>query len=123
MTRITGVKKRKILLKDWGRTALEIGKWVLVLWLLWPLRHASSGPVDFTRVLLGILLFIIFAGKVFYDTIIMGILRQRRTSVKQDLITLVGIVAGISLVVGLLIVFVGFAIVELYQSSSRPQDE
>ena len=123
MTRITGSKKRKIVLKDWGRTALEIAKWVLVLWLLWPLRHATSGPVDFTRVLLGILLFIIFAGKVFYDTIIMGILRQRRTSAKQDLITLIGMVAGISLVVGLLVVFVGFAIVELYRSGSRPQDE
>ena len=123
MTRITGSKKRKIVLKDWGRTALEIAKWVLVLWLLWPLRHATSGPVDFTRVLLGILLFIIFAGKVFYDTIIMGILRQRRTSAKQDLITLIGMVAGISLVVGLLVVFVGFAIVELYRSGSHPQDE
>jgi len=123
MTRITGSAKRKIVMKDWGRTALEIAKWVLVLWLLWPLRHATSGPVDFTRVLLGILLFIIFAGKVFYDTIIMGILRQRRTSAKQDIITLIGMVAGISLVVGLLIVFVGYAIVQLYQSSSRPQDE
>jgi len=123
MTRITGSKKRKIVLKDWGRTALEIGKWILVLWLLWPLRHATSGPVDFTRVLLGILLFIIFAGKVFYDTIIMGILRQRRTSVKQDVSSLFVMVACISLVVGLLIVFVGYAIVQLYQSSSRPQDE
>jgi hypothetical protein len=123
MTRITGSKKRKIVLKDWGQTALEVGKWILVLWLLWPLRHATSGPVDFTRVLLGILLFIVFAGKVFYDTIIMGILRQRRTSVKQDVITLIGMVAGISLVVGLLIVFVGYAIVQLYQSSNRPQDE
>lgn len=103
--------------------ALEIGKWVLVLWLLWPVRHAINGPVDFSRVVLGILLFVIFAGKLFYDTIIMDILKQRRTSVKQDVLSMIGIVLVLSLVVGLLLFFVGFVIIELYRSSNQPGQE
>ncbi len=115
---LEGKERRKVILKDWGSTALEIGKWLLILWLLLPIRDATSGPVDFTRVLLGILLFIIFAGKMLYDTIIMGVLKQRRASAKQDFFALIGIVAGLSLLVGLLLVLVGFAIIQLYKSSN-----
>ena len=121
--KIEGAEKRKIILKDWASTALEIGKWGVVLWLLWPLRHAPSGPVDFSRIVLGILFFVIFTGKLFYDTVIMGIVRQRRTSVKQDIMSLIGMILVMSLVVGLLVVFVGFVIVELIQMSNRPGDE
>lgn len=121
--KIEGAEKRKIILKDWANTALEIGKWAIVLWLLWPLRDAPSGPVDFTRVVLGILFFVIFTGKLFYDTVIMGIVRQKRTSVKQDILSLIGMILVMSLVVGLLVVFVGFVIVELIQMSNRPGDE
>jgi hypothetical protein len=115
---LEGKERRKVILKDWAGTALEIGKWLLILWLLLPIRDATSGPVDFTRVLLGILLFIIFAGKMLYDTIIMGVLKQRRASAKQDFFALIGIVAGLSLLVGLLLVLVGFAIIQLYKSSN-----
>lgn len=121
--KIEGAEKRKIILKDWGSTALEMGKWAVVLWLLWPLRHAPSGSVDFARVVLGILLFVIFAGKLFYDTVIMSIVRQRRTSLKQDILSLIGMILVMSLVVGLLVVFVGFVIVELIQMSNRPEEE
>ena len=123
--KLTGQEKRKYILKNWVNTALELGKWVLVLWLLWPIRSAaaSPGPVDFIRVAAGILLFIIFAGKLFYDTIIMGILRQRRTTVKQDIISFVGIILVMSLVVGFLLLFVGYLVVELVKMAQRPQDE
>ena len=121
--RLVGAKRRKAIFKDWRNVALEIGKWVLVLWLLWPVRHAINGPVDFSRVVLGILLFVIFAGKLFYDTIIMDILKQRRTSVKQDVLSMIGIVLVLSLVVGLLLFFVGFVIIELYRSSNQPGQE
>ena len=122
--KLTGKEKRKFILKDWGNTALEIGKWVLVLWLLWPIRGASAGPglVDFVRVAAGILLFIIFAGKLFYDTIIMGILRQRRTSVKQDILSFVGIILVMSIVVGFLLLFVGYLVIELMKMSQQTQE-
>lgn len=120
---LEGAERRRAILKDWGSTVLEIGKWLLILWLLWPIRNATVGPIDFTRVLLGILLFIIFAGKLLYDTIIMGVLKQRRTSAKQDFFALLGIVAGLSLVVGLMLVLVGFAIVQLVQASNAEGGE
>jgi len=115
--RLKGPEKRKVIIKDWTKIALEVIKWTFVIWLLLPIRQASSGPVNFTRIAAGILLFIIFAGKVFYDTVIMGILHRRRTSVKQDILTLIGMVIVLSLVVGLLLLFVGFLLVELFKMS------
>ena len=108
---------KRILLKDWGRTLLAIAQWIFVLWLLWPLRNPSTSPIHFARVVLGVLLFIVFGGKLFYDSVIAGILRQRRTSAKQDIVTLIGIVIVLGLVVGLLILFVGFVLVEFFRSS------
>jgi hypothetical protein len=121
--KLTGKEKHKMILKDWGNTALELGKWILVLWLLWPIRNAAAGPVDFVRVAVGIMLFIIFAGKLFYDTVIMGILRQRRTSVKQDILSFAGIILVMSLVVGFLLLFVGYLVIELINMSQQAQEE
>lgn len=121
--KLKGPERRKAVLKDWGKTAVEIAKWVLVLWLLWPLRHASSGPVDFIRVSLGILLFILFAGKLFYDTVIMSIVRRKRTSAKQDFFSLLGIILGLSVVVGLLLLFIGYVLLEVYQMSRSGEDD
>ena len=115
--RLKGSERRRAIIKDWAKTGLEVIKWAFVIWLLLPIRQASSGPVNFTRVAAGILFFIIFAGKLLYDTVIMGILRQRRTSVKQDILTLIGMVLVLSLVIGLLMLFVGFLIVELFKMS------
>ena len=112
-TEITGKARRKIILKEWGGTALEVGKWLLVLWLLWPVRNANIAPVEFTRVVIGVLLFIIFAGKLFFDTVIMSIIRQRRTSVKRDIVTLLGIVLVLGLVVGLLLFFGALLLMEM----------
>lgn len=102
-------------LPEWIRTALEIGKWGMILWLLSPLRQASAGPILFGRVALGILLFIIFAGKLFYDAVLEGYLRKRRTSAREDLLSLVGIVLVVALVVGLVIFLVGFMMLEFFE--------
>jgi len=123
-TEITGEARRKIILKEWGGTALEVGKWLLVLWLLWPVRKANIAPVEFTRVVIGILLFIIFAGKLFFDTVIMSIIRQRRTTVKRDVITLLGIVLVLGLVVGLLLFFGALLLIEMSKNlTQRTGDE
>ena len=103
--------------RDLCRVVMEVGKWFIVLWLLWPLRSASAAPINMIRAVLGVLLFIIFAGKLFYDTIIMGILKQRRMSVKQDILAMIGMIVVLGFVVGLLILFVGFVLIEIFRAS------
>ncbi len=96
--------KKKLVLKDGGKTALEIFKWAFIIWLLWPLsRLSQEGLNQFTRVLFGILLFIIFTGKVLYDTIFVGLIKQRRTSMKQDAILLLGVILVLCFMLGLII--------------------
>jgi hypothetical protein len=112
-TKITGKARRKIILKDWGSTLFEVIKWLVVLWLLWPIRKANVAPVEFSRVVIGVLLFIIFAGKLFFDTVVMSIIRQRRVSAKREVVTLIGIVLVLGLVVGLLILFGGYLLLEM----------
>ena len=116
------LKKRTKKNGEWRNTVVEILKWLVVLWLLWPIRHATSGPVEFARVVAGILLFVIFSGKLFYDTVIMSIVRQERMSTRRDIITILGIVVGLALVVGLLILFVGYLLIELQRMSTEGGD-
>lgn len=108
---VTDTRTKKILSHVW-----EIGKWALVIWLLLPMRKSLSEQTDFTRVALGILLFVIFAGKLLYDTIIESFIRRGQRSGLKDLITMVGIVVFISLIVGLVIFFVGFYVVNILSS-------
>ena len=117
---LKGKARRKALLKDWGNTALEVCKWALVVWLMWPIRNAAIGPIDFWRIAGGILLFIIFAGKLFYDSIIMDIIRQRRTSLKRDIVTLLGMAVIVALVVGFTLFFSGFLVVKMMEKYSNP---
>lgn len=116
------LKKRTKKNGEWRNTVVEILKWLVVLWLLWPIRHATSGPIEFARVVAGILLFVIFSGKLFYDTVIMSIVRQERMSTRRDIITILGIVVGLALVVGLLILFVGYLLIELQRMSTEGGD-
>lgn len=106
------MSKKKNTVKKWAETCLEIFKWGVILWLLIPIKHASQTPVSFFRVTLGITLFIIFSGKIFYDVVIQNLINKRRDNLKKDIITLVGIVVIIALVVGFLIFFIGLYIVE-----------
>lgn len=114
-------KKRKM--NSTVAALVEIGKWALVVYLLWPLQRASTVPVSFARIILGVSLFIIFAGKLLYDTVIADLLKNKRVSTRKDIITMLGMVVVLSLVIGLLILFVGFVFIQLYQSSSTPQSE
>ncbi len=112
--------KQKTLLKDWKTIVPEIGKWLIVVWLLWPLANPVPGRWTVARIVLGVCLFVIFAGKVFYDVIIMDYIRQKRTSVKQDIITLVAMVSIIALLVGLVLVLFGLFIVKWAASANSP---
>jgi hypothetical protein len=104
--------RKKAVFKDWLGTALEILKWAFVVWLIWPIVELGRQRMSVARVVAGICLFVVFAGKLFYDTLITEFVRQRRTTAKQDLMALLGMVAAIFLLVGLVIVLVGLLITQ-----------
>jgi hypothetical protein len=84
----------------------EIAKWALVLWLFLPLRHALAAPVEFVRVAAGVVLFVIFAGKLLYDVVFFPRQHQAETTPGKDLLSMIGIVAGIALLVFMLVFFI-----------------
>jgi hypothetical protein len=104
--------RKKAIFKDWMGTALEILKWAFVVWLIWPLVELGRQRISVARVVAGICLFVVFAGKLFYDTLITEFIRQRRTSAKQDLMAFLGMVAAILLLTGLVIALTGLLIAQ-----------
>jgi len=99
---------------------LEMLKWLLVLYLLWPLVRFKEGAFPLLRLLLGILLFIIFSGKLFYDLFFADVVRQRRPTLKQDLWTLAGIVLAVLLLIGAVVAMVA-AMLVAWQKSLNSQ--
>jgi len=96
--------KSKILSYTW-----EIGKWILVIFLLFPLISTMSGPINFSRVVIGEALLIIFIGKIFYDTIIWKFTRQRKTA-GQYFISLIGILVTVSFILVIFLVLFAFTL-------------
>lgn len=87
----------------------EIGKWLLVILLLIPAPLSMSVLANFIRNALGLLLFIIFAGKLLYDLIIESLARRAsERSAGHDLLALVGIVLVIALSFGFVLLFLAF---------------
>ncbi|MFQ5824677.1 MAG: hypothetical protein ACE5JB_11520 [bacterium] len=84
----------------------EIAKWSLIIWLFLPLRHALEVPVEFARVALGIVLFVIFSGKLLYDVVFFPRQHQIESSTSKDLLSMIGIVIIIALLVFVLVIFV-----------------
>jgi hypothetical protein len=99
----------------------EIGKWMLVVWLLLPLRHSMTEHVNFSRILLGILLFVLFGGKVFYDTVLDSYKKRPERKPIVDLIVMVGSITVIALIVGITIVFIGYFIFNGMQETGDMQ--
>ena len=104
--------RRKAVLRGWAGTAVEIFKWAVVVWLLWPIVELGRQRLSITRVVAGICLFVVFAGKLFYDTLIMEFVRQRRTTAKQDLVALLGMIGAVLLLAGLVVVMTGLLILQ-----------
>ena len=111
--------KSKALFKN----VINISKWILVIWLIWPIQNALSGRVDFTRVLLGILLFIIFAGKIFYDSILRNQLKHDESSGARGLVDILGIAVGLCLIVGAVILFLGLLAFYIVQGAMTVEPE
>lgn len=97
----------------------EIAKWSLVIWLFLPLRRALEGPVEFARVAVGAALFVIFAGKLLYDVVFFPRQHQAESSTGKDLLSMLGIIVALSLVVLLLVVFIGMLVVNYMNATSQ----
>ena len=98
--------KSKILVYVW-----EIGKWALVLFFIYPLISAMENPIDFSRVVIGEALLIIFMGKIFYDTIIWKFTQKRRDA-GQDFIAILGMLLAVGFILVLFLVL--FAVTLLH---------
>lgn len=109
------------LVKSLQPLLLELAKWALVLWLMSPLAVAMHGPIDFSRVALGILLFILFTGKMLYDTILAPAKTRAERTPLQDVLAMIGSVAVIALAVGMMLVLVGLYVMKVIASWTPPQ--
>lgn len=94
---------------------MEIGKWLLVIWLFLPLQQRSPDLLDFYKVTAGVLLFVIFAGKLFYDTLFREMSGRRETSAAKELAQMAMMIIVIALVVGGALFLSGFLILEMYE--------
>jgi hypothetical protein len=103
------------------RTAIEIGKWVLVFWLLLPIRGSMQARVDFSRVMLGVLLAVLFIGKRLYDTVIDGYKKNRERSDIVDFLATVAIVVLVAALVGAILVFGGMFVIYSMQEMQNEQ--
>lgn len=97
--------------------AWEIGKWGLVIYLLWPLTGAFNGKIEFARVVIGEALMIILIGKLFYDTVIWKFIRQRQTAGKE-LIGLLGIIASVGFILVMFFLLFGITILMYLRGQS-----
>lgn len=89
----------------------EIAKWAFVLWLFLPLMHSYEVTIDFGRVALGIVLFVIFSGKLLYDVVFFPHQQQSENAPGKDILSMIGIVSGIALLVFLLVFFIALFVV------------
>lgn len=102
------------------RYILEIGRWVLVGYLLFPLRRRMHLPLEFTRTALGIALFVIFSGKLLYDFVIWSRRPASTRDLPKELLTLLATVVIITALVGAVVVFIGLYVVNMVQEM-RPE--
>ncbi|MBN2357132.1 hypothetical protein JXO59_13525 [candidate division KSB1 bacterium] len=108
-------------IKKTGEFVLECAKWGLVIYLLWPLHRAMSEPVNFTRIVFGILLFVLFSGKLFYDSILRKWRQQKQRSMAADLLSTLAMVVALSMVIGLVVLSIGMLVFSMMQDATKQQ--
>jgi len=105
------------------RMMLMVARWILVAWLLYPLRRRMHLPIDFTRSAVGILLFIIFAGKMFYDSVVWQQVTGRSRDDWRDLLSLAAMVLIIGMLLAVTIFFIGLYIANFIQRNIQVEPE
>jgi hypothetical protein len=98
---------------EWKGVGVEVLKWGWVLFLFWPLFRLHEGKFSLIRILAGIVFFVIFSGKLLYDTLVQDYIRRRNVSRKRDLITFLGIILAASLIVGFVVFVFALYVLQL----------
>lgn len=96
---------------------LEVSKWAVIIWLLLPLKNALHGPAEFGRIALGVVLFVVFSGKLLYDAVFFPRQHKKASPAGKDLLSMLGIVVGIALIVSVLVFFVAVFVIESMNTS------
>jgi len=102
------------------RGVWEIIKWGAILWLLLPLVNPRPGDFNVTRVVLGILFLVLFSGKMFYDRVLERLLKQPNQSRRQDMFTMLGVLAAILLMMMVVLVGVGYYLLSSLTPKNGP---
>ena len=98
---------------------LQIAKWGVVVWLLYPLYNPVHGMRDFVQVTVGMFLFVIFTFQLLYREIIEG--RHRKRDPKSELLHLVGITLVIAGIVAVVIFVIGMYVMQVGQMLTSPE--
>jgi polyferredoxin len=111
--------KRKARLREILNVLIEAVKWEAVIWLLLPLLGLTKGAISVGRVVTGICLFVVFTGKLFYDTMIAEFVRQQRTTWKQDLVAILGMIAAVVFLIGFVVFMVALLLTQWQEAASQ----
>jgi uncharacterized membrane protein YcjF (UPF0283 family) len=97
---------------------LGIAKWVIVVWLLWPLLTLQAEKMSLWRMMLGIMLVVIYVGKMFYDFILDHFKQKKERYTVTDLLMLVVFIAIIAIIIGGTILLVGMLVMKQMQEAT-----
>jgi len=101
----------------------EIAKWGLFVWLIWPITYSMQTRMSFPRMMAGILLFVLYIGKLFYD-VFYDTFRHRENKNKYvELLVTVGAVTFVAILVGAIALFIGLYSYEMMKSVTADPSE
>ncbi len=78
-----------------------------------------SEKINFTRVVFGILFFILFSGKLFYDTLLQRRRTENPSSMAAEIFSMLGMAIALALVIGLVVLSIGLLVFYLLQDANQ----
>ncbi|MBN1560713.1 hypothetical protein JW998_10715 [candidate division KSB1 bacterium] len=101
-----------------GLYLLNIAKWAIVVWLLWPLLTMQAERMSLWRVVLGVMLVVIYVGKMFYDFVLDHFKQKKERYTVVDLLMLVAFIAVVALLIGGAMLAIGLYVMKQLQEGS-----
>jgi len=101
----------------------ETVKWGLVIWLIWPITYSMQSRMSFPRMMAGILLFVLFIGKLFYDVIYDSYQKRQNKNKYVELLVTVGAVSFIAILIGAIALFIGMYAYEMMKNVTADPSE
>lgn len=103
--------------KKYFSVILEIAQWALVVFLFWPILTMRTEKMPLWRMMLGVLLLVIFIGKLFYDYTLAHYEKKQQRPQWINLLSLVASITLIAIIIGgLLLLFAFYAVSQLQQT-------